>query len=92
MPYRKAPKSSGDAPEFQANPGDHPEPPSRERRYHGIGSAKGFAIGETYEFVRETIEHETAAGTVSVPARTRQQGRCDADDSCDQFHGSLGSI
>lgn len=60
MPYKKAPKSSGDAPEFQANPGDHPEPPSRERRYHGIGSAKGFAIGETYEFVRETIEHETA--------------------------------
>lgn len=60
MVYRKAPKRSGDAPESKASPTDHPEPSGKERRYQGIGSAKGFAIGETYEFVRETVEHEIA--------------------------------
>ncbi len=30
-----------------------------ERRYAGIGTSKGFAIGEAYEFVKETIDHET---------------------------------
>ncbi|TNJ37599.1 phosphoenolpyruvate--protein phosphotransferase [Chlorobaculum thiosulfatiphilum] len=60
MVYRKAPKSSGNAPDSSASSSDHPASSGNERRYHGIGSAKGFAIGETYEFVRETIEHETA--------------------------------
>lgn len=60
MVYRKAPKHSGDAPDSSANPADRPASTGKERRYQGIGSAKGFAIGETYEFVRETIEHETA--------------------------------
>lgn len=30
----------------------------REHRYQGIGTSKGIAIGEAYEFVIETIEHE----------------------------------
>ncbi|NTW75171.1 MAG: phosphoenolpyruvate--protein phosphotransferase [Chlorobiaceae bacterium] len=31
-----------------------------ERRYIGIGTSKGFAIGNAYEFVKETIDHEAA--------------------------------
>jgi phosphotransferase system enzyme I (PtsI) len=60
MPYKKAPKPSGDAPEIRASFGDHSDPSGRERRHYGIGSAKGFAIGEVYEFVKETVEHEMA--------------------------------
>ena len=60
MPYKKAPKSSGDAPENRASSGDQPDQSGRERRHYGIGSAKGFAIGEVYEFVKETVEHEMA--------------------------------
>jgi len=58
MVYRKAPKSSGEAPDSSETSGDLPAPASKERRYHGIGSSKGFAIGDAYEFVKETIEHE----------------------------------
>jgi phosphoenolpyruvate-protein phosphotransferase (PTS system enzyme I) len=58
MVYNKTPKSSGDAPESRANSGNRLEPSGKERRYQGIGSSKGFAIGEAHEFVKETIEHE----------------------------------
>jgi phosphotransferase system enzyme I (PtsI) len=60
MVYRKAPKSSGEVPESSASPDDHQAPAGKERRFHGIGSSKGFAIGDAYEFVKETIEHELA--------------------------------
>jgi phosphotransferase system enzyme I (PtsI) len=60
MVYRKAPKSSGDAPDSHASSSDHPATSGKERQYRGIGSAKGFAIGETYKFVKEAIEHEIA--------------------------------
>ncbi|MBN1928438.1 MAG: phosphoenolpyruvate--protein phosphotransferase [Chlorobiaceae bacterium] len=60
MVYKKAPKSPGDSPDSTANPDRHPDPQERERRYSGIGSSKGFAIGEAYEFVKETVEHEIA--------------------------------
>lgn len=30
-----------------------------ERRFSGIGTSKGFAIGEAYEFVKEIVDHES---------------------------------
>jgi phosphotransferase system enzyme I (PtsI) len=60
MVYRKAPKSSGETPDTSANSGHHPVSAGKERHYHGIGSSTGFAIGDAYEFVKETIEHEQA--------------------------------
>lgn len=39
---------------------DETLPSGMERRYAGIGTSKGFAIGEAYEFVKETIDHEAA--------------------------------
>jgi phosphotransferase system enzyme I (PtsI) len=60
MPYRKVPKFSGDAPESRENVSDRSKLSVKERRYHGIGSSKGFAIGEVHEFVKETVEHELA--------------------------------
>ena len=60
MPYRKVPKSSANAPESAASSSDHSDLSGKERRYNGIGSTKGFAIGEVYEFVKETVEHEIA--------------------------------
>lgn len=32
--------------------------PGKERRYVGIGTSKGFAVGDAYEFVKESIDHE----------------------------------
>jgi phosphotransferase system enzyme I (PtsI) len=39
---------------------DESPSPVMERRYVGIGTSKGFAIGEAYEFVKETIDHEAS--------------------------------
>ncbi|NTU54249.1 MAG: phosphoenolpyruvate--protein phosphotransferase [Chlorobiaceae bacterium] len=60
MAYRKARTSSGKSPDSTGNQGKNPDPSGKERRFFGIGGSKGFAIGEVYEFVRETIDHETA--------------------------------
>ncbi|HWR02238.1 MAG TPA: phosphoenolpyruvate--protein phosphotransferase [Chlorobaculum sp.] len=59
MPYRTAPKSKGKLPtETAGQPGQASDSTGAERRHFGIGTSKGFAIGEAYEFVKETIEHE----------------------------------
>ena len=61
MPYRKASKSDGKTvPEPDGNTGQDIASSGVERRYYGIGTSKGLAIGEVYEFVKETIDHETA--------------------------------
>jgi phosphotransferase system enzyme I (PtsI) len=61
MPYRKAPKSTGKlSPESAGNAGETTGSTGVELRHYGIGTSKGFAIGDAYEFVRESIDHETA--------------------------------
>ncbi|ACF12222.1 phosphoenolpyruvate-protein phosphotransferase [Chlorobaculum parvum NCIB 8327] len=60
MVYKKAPNPSGDVPDASETPGHQFGPAAKERRYTGIGSSKGFAIGEAHEFVQEIIDHEIA--------------------------------
>ncbi|NTW52408.1 MAG: phosphoenolpyruvate--protein phosphotransferase [Chlorobiaceae bacterium] len=61
MPYKKVRKAAGKLSlESSGNTGQTNDFSVMERRFFGVGSTKGFAIGEAYEFVRETIEHETA--------------------------------
>jgi phosphotransferase system enzyme I (PtsI) len=60
MVYKKAPKSTGDSPDLTGTPEQKHKHAIRESRFYGISSSKGFAIGEVYEFVKETIDHEAA--------------------------------
>ena len=59
MPYKKLSKQVTDriSPEA-AKATDELPAPGTEQRYAGIGTSKGFAIGEAYEFVKESIEHD----------------------------------
>lgn len=60
MVYKKAPSPSGNLPDSSQAP-EHPTATAeKERRYFGIGSSKGFAIGEAHKFVKESIDHEIA--------------------------------
>ncbi|NTU57990.1 MAG: phosphoenolpyruvate--protein phosphotransferase [Chlorobiaceae bacterium] len=60
MHYSKTPKSTGKlSPESAGDTENDHAASGKERRYRGIGASKGFAIGEVYEFVKETIDHET---------------------------------
>ncbi|NTU69150.1 MAG: phosphoenolpyruvate--protein phosphotransferase [Chlorobiaceae bacterium] len=60
MTYKKISKQGADrlAPDA-AKAADEGDSPGMEQRHVGIGTSKGFAIGQAYELVRETIEHET---------------------------------
>jgi phosphotransferase system enzyme I (PtsI) len=61
MPYRKAPKSAAEFSEVSAGDTGEPHDASgMEKRHYGIAGSKGFAIGNAYEFVRESIDHEAA--------------------------------
>jgi phosphotransferase system enzyme I (PtsI) len=61
MPYRKAPKSAAKlSAESAGEISEAHDSPELERRHYGIGGSKGFAIGDAYEFVRESIDHEAA--------------------------------
>jgi len=60
MVHKKAPTPSGDTPGSSETTGHHSGPAGKERRYTGIGSSKGFAVGEAHEFVQEIIDHEIA--------------------------------
>ncbi|HHE31997.1 MAG TPA: phosphoenolpyruvate--protein phosphotransferase, partial [Chlorobaculum parvum] len=60
MVYKKAPKSSGDLPDSSQTPAHPATSAEKERRYSGIGSSKGFAVGEAHEFVKEIIDHKIA--------------------------------
>jgi phosphoenolpyruvate-protein phosphotransferase (PTS system enzyme I) len=61
MPEKKVSKP-GAAGLIPATASKSEEPPSSglERRYYGLGTSKGFAVGDAYEFVKETIDHEAA--------------------------------
>ena len=61
MPYRKPSKKGADRlhPDATGAP-DEEQVPGMEQRHHGIGASKGFAIGQAYELVKESIEHEAA--------------------------------
>jgi phosphotransferase system enzyme I (PtsI) len=64
MPEKKISKQRADrvSPDT-VKAADESTSPGMERRYFGIGTSKGFAVGEAYEFVKETIAHE--AGELS---------------------------
>jgi phosphotransferase system enzyme I (PtsI) len=56
MPQKKRSDSSSD---IQTAREGVKKKTGKEYKYTGIGASRGIAIGEAYEFVKETVEHET---------------------------------
>ncbi|NTV02671.1 MAG: phosphoenolpyruvate--protein phosphotransferase [Chlorobiaceae bacterium] len=79
MPYRKPSKQSADrVSQESAKATDEGPATGIEQRYLGIGIAKGFAIGEAFEFVTESIEHDSV-----------EMSKKNVEDEVDRFRTAL---